>query len=398
VRLGLAGGGTGGHLVPGLQLLEEARSSTGRSLGGRDTGGHLVPGLQLLEEAPCLEDLVWFVTGRAVEERVLAGLEARLAPLPCERVRLALEPRGGGAPGPARLLSRALPTRREARSALVRHRTDVLLGLGGFTSLPCVLAARGLGIPVVLLEVNAVPGRATRWLARFSARVLHAFPHSVPARPGRRHRCIGPPLARAFRGGAPTPDESRAARVRLGFQGEGPLLLVLGGSQGAQALNRFVRVYAGLFAAHGIDLLHQVGPGRLVEGASSAAPGYRAVEYVDDVPLALRAATLVLCRGGASTVAEVGALCRPAWIVPYPYCADDHQAHNARQLAEGGGARIVRQADLDADAARALVRLAGDDGAAERGAMSRALEGRVPTDGVSRLWAELQDLAPLVRT
>jgi UDP-N-acetylglucosamine--N-acetylmuramyl-(pentapeptide) pyrophosphoryl-undecaprenol N-acetylglucosamine transferase len=342
--------------------------------------------------------LVWFVTGRNVEERVLGGLEARLAPLPCERVRLALEPRGGGAPGPARLLSRALPTRREARRALLRHRTEVLLGLGGFTSLPCVLAARGLGIPVALLEVNAVPGRATRWLARFAARVLHAFPHSVPARPGARHRCIGPPLARAFRGGAPTPDESRAARVRLGLRAEGPLLLVLGGSQGAQALNRFVRVYAALFAAHGIDVLHQVGPGRHGEGASPAR-GYRAVEYVDDVPLALRAATLVLCRGGASTVAEVGALCRPAWIVPYPYCADDHQEHNARQLAEGGGARIVRQADLDAEAARTLVRLAGDGGAAERAAMSRALAGRVPTDGVSRLWAELQELAPaLART
>jgi UDP-N-acetylglucosamine--N-acetylmuramyl-(pentapeptide) pyrophosphoryl-undecaprenol N-acetylglucosamine transferase len=181
--------------------------------------------------------------------------------------------------------------------------------------------------------------------------------------------------------------------VRLGFRAEGPLLLVLGGSQGAQALSRFVRVYAGLFAAHGIDVLHQVGPGRLGECASRF-PGYRAVEYVDDVPLALRAATLVLCRGGASTVAEVGALCRPAWIVPYPYSADDHQTHNACLLAEGGGAKIVQQAKLDADAARGLVRLLGDDGAAERAAMSQALAGSIPTDGVTRLLAELQDLTP----
>ena len=212
--MALAGGGTGGHVQPGLHLLAHAQAQ------GLD-----------------LADVLWFQTGRGVEERAFGGFEERV-PWPVERVSLRLEPEGGGAPGLARLARCTLPAVLAARRALARHGSDVLLGLGGFTCLPAVLAARSLGIPVALLEINAVAGRATRWLAPLAARVLHAWP---PARPSTRHVFTGPPLGPEF---ALPPPAAAAARRALGFPEHIPLVLVLGGSQGAQSLNRFCREHA----------------------------------------------------------------------------------------------------------------------------------------------------------
>jgi UDP-N-acetylglucosamine--N-acetylmuramyl-(pentapeptide) pyrophosphoryl-undecaprenol N-acetylglucosamine transferase len=345
LRVALAGGGTGGHILPGRYLLEHAHA------------------------AARIADVVWFQTGRAVEERAMAGLAERLAPIALERVALPLEPEGGGAPSLARLGVLTWPAARRARAALKRHRADVLVGLGGFTSLPAALAARSLGIPIVLVEINAASGRATRWLAPFSARVAHAWKATLEHGEDAKHRWIGPPLATRFVRGAPSERESLAARAALGFEPELPLLVVLGGSQGALGLNRFVAAHAAFLSANGIQVLHQTGPGRASEGASSAPPGYRVVEYVDDVARALDAATLVLCRGGASTLAEVGALARPACVVPYPHSPDRHQELNAREL--GVGVRIVSEPELDAGFARELVRLIGPAGAAEREKIDR---------------------------
>lgn len=364
LRIALAGGGTGGHILPGRYLLEHAA------------------------ECGALADVVWFQTGRAVEERAMAGLAQRLAPIELERVALPLEPEGGGAPGLGRLGVLTLPAARRARAALRRHRAEVLVGLGGFTTLPAALAARSLGIPIVLVEINAAEGRATRWLAPFSARVVHAWRATAAKHDGARHRWIGPPLAARFQRGAPSELESRAAAEALGFDPDRPLLVVLGGSQGALGLNRFIAAHAAFFAANGVQILHQTGPGRLNETAHENFEGQRAVEYVDDVHRALAAATVVLCRGGASTLAEVGALARPACVVPYPHSADHHQERNAREL--GAGVRVVDETKLDATFARDLVLLLGPAGERERRAMGAALAGIVPRDGVARLWAEIE--------
>jgi UDP-N-acetylglucosamine--N-acetylmuramyl-(pentapeptide) pyrophosphoryl-undecaprenol N-acetylglucosamine transferase len=360
----------------------------------------MVPALYLLEHlssrgaAP--EDVLWFSAGRAVERRVLASA-ARLSDLPLERVELALESARAGesrAPSWLRLLARAAPETHRASAALERHRSEVLLALGGNTVLPAALAARFLGIPVVLLEVNSVLGKATRAVAGLSERVVHAWPSTLPRRQG-RHRCIGPPLAAPFVRPPARAEEGRMARVELGFAGERPLLLVLGGSQGASGLNRFLSAHAPELLAVGLQVLHQTGPGRLAETAGPAA-GYRAVEYVDDVARALDAATLVLCRGGASTLAEVAARARPALVVPYPHHRDRHQEHNA--LGLGAGVRIVPEERLGPALVPILAHLTGPSGASERAAMSRALESALPRDGVERLADELLLVASRFRT
>ncbi|MSR62555.1 MAG: hypothetical protein EXS08_08945 [Planctomycetes bacterium] len=406
MRLALAGGGTGGHVVPGLHLLEHLRARGA------------VP-----------EDVLWFSAGRAVEERVLSGARERLGPLALERVVLSLEPAESGAPSWLRLLARTAPEMNRARRALERHASDVLLALGGYTMLPAVLAARSLGVPVVLLEINSVSGRATRALSGLSERVVHAWPtpgatlSRLPAGggPGQertstgssgpsrasvlnrlffgsgRHACFGPPLAPSFLRAEPSAEQIFAARVALGFRAELPLVLVLGGSQGAAGLNRFLRTHAAALGAAGLQVLHQTGPGRACEGADEQAGGrYRACEYLDDVASALDAATLVLCRGGASTLAEVAARARPALVVPYPHHKDRHQEKNA--LALGAGVRIVPEERLDAAFVSTLARLAGPAGERERASMASALRACMPRDGVQRLADELLLVASRFRT
>lgn len=356
MRLALAGGGTGGHIVPGLHLLAHA------------TG-------------PAPDDVLWFRAGRQVEERALAGL-----PEASERVVLRLEPEGGGAPGAAGLAWRTAPAVLRARRALAEHGSNVLLGLGGFTCLPAVLAARSLGIGVALLEVNVVSGRATRWLAPLADRVLHAWPLDADA--DHRHVHTGPPLAPELTGPRPSPAEARRA---LGFAPDRPLLVVLGGSQGAGGLNAFLTsVGARAVVASGASVLHQTGPGRSAEGLGDPLEGYRAVEYVDDVPTALAAATGVLCRGGASTLAEVAAARAPAWVVPYPHHPDRHQERNAR--AVGDGLRIVPEGELGAGIADELAAWLGPAGSVDRGRRAEALAAAVPLDGAARIWRELNDM------
>ncbi len=367
LRIAFAGGGTGGHVVPGLHLLAHARKA----------------GL-------VVDDLVWFTSGRPVEDRVFAGAAGLLADLPFERVRLALEPAGGGAPSRARLAVRTPRAVLDARATLRAHQSQVLLGLGGFTSLPAVVAARGLRIPVVLLEVNAASGLATRWLAPLAARTLHSWTASVRPRAA-RHARVGPPLSPEIAtAGAATPADRRAARAALGFDPDRPLLVVLGGSQGAGALNGFVRAHLARLAGAGLQVLHQTGPGRLNE-AAPAVSGYRALEFVEPVRTALLAATAVLCRGGASTLAEIAALRVPAIVAPYPLAAGNHQERNAREL--GQGVRIVHDAELGPFLADELVGLLEQSGDERRAAMGAALAEALPLDGARRIWDELAALA-----
>ncbi|MEX1023460.1 MAG: UDP-N-acetylglucosamine--N-acetylmuramyl-(pentapeptide) pyrophosphoryl-undecaprenol N-acetylglucosamine transferase [Planctomycetota bacterium] len=349
--LALAGGGTGGHLLPGL---------------------HLLAWFQRLERRPTR--VIWFTAGRAIEERVFRQHEP--GDYAFERVALALEPSGGGAPSIARTVLRAGPETLRARRALRRSKARVLVGLGGYTSVPAILAAKSLGLPIVLLEINATIGRATRAASGLASVVVHAWPASVPPGAGARHRVLGPPLAPVLADDLPPATEAR--------------LVVLGGSQGALGLNRFVAEHAAALVRGGFEIVHQVGPGRLREAAPPLA-GYTAVEYVDDVPALLATARLALVRGGASTLAEVAARRVPAVVVPYPHHADRHQAKNAAAL--GAGVEIVEESALSTRTVARLLALGGEAGGAERARMRAALEQAFDREAGRRLAELVGDLA-----
>ncbi|MGF1529077.1 MAG: undecaprenyldiphospho-muramoylpentapeptide beta-N-acetylglucosaminyltransferase [Candidatus Competibacterales bacterium] len=229
----------------------------------------------------------------------------------------------------------------QAAVALGRHRPRVAIGMGGFVSGPGGLAARALGIPLLIHEQNARAGTTNRWLAPLAHEVLAGFPAAFP--PGRRVQVVGNPV-RAAIAALPPPEERFAQRT-------GPLrLLVLGGSQGALALNEALPAALAPLPAHLRPVVvHQTGAkGLEITRAAYAAAAVEAdtSAFIDDMAAAYAWADLVVSRAGALTVAELAAAGVGAILVPYPHATDDHQRHNAQFLLDAGAARLLPQEKL----------------------------------------------------
>ena len=237
---------------------------------------------------------------------------------------------------------------------LRRQKPGAVLGMGGYASGPGGLAAWLMRIPLLIHEQNAVPGVTNRLLAAFATRVMESFPDSFPAR--RSALCTGNPVRAEVVALASSPLVSSLAR---GPRQAGALrLLVVGGSQGAAALNRVVPEAIARVPGRAIDVWHQVG--RLDGGETQKRYAALGIEarldpFIEDVAAAYDWAGLVLCRAGASTVFELCAAGAPAILVPYPYAADDHQSANARYLAERGAAIVLPQGDLEETTLAALL-------------------------------------------
>lgn len=291
---------------------------------GGGTGGHLTPALGLAE---ALEErghaTLFLVSGRAVERAYFADGRAH-ASLGYDESRW---PRPLALPG---AMARA---RREARA----FRPDLVVALGGGAS----AAALAVSAPRVLLEGNAIEGRSVRWMQPFARATLTMFPATAPRL--RHGVCVGPLGRRLL-----DPMPQAQARARLGLPPAGPLLLALGGSQGARAVNLAAARVAQRIAPQGGALLLLCGAGRAADAAEAAAAWPRQVfvrEHCDQMGAAYSAADFALTRGGASTVAELWLHALPAVILPYPHHKDRQQELNASALAPG--LRVVREADLD---------------------------------------------------
>jgi UDP-N-acetylglucosamine--N-acetylmuramyl-(pentapeptide) pyrophosphoryl-undecaprenol N-acetylglucosamine transferase len=300
------------------------------------TGGHVFPALAVAERLRERgAEVFWLGTRQGLEARVVpaAGIEMEWIDVHGLRGKGAL----GWVLAPFGL-GRALA---QAAGILRRRRPDVAMGLGGFASGPGGLAARLMGIPLVIHEQNAVPGLTNRWLARWASRVLEAFPGSFPAR--RRARETGNPVRAAIATLA-------APAQRLADRSGPPRLLVLGGSLGAQALNEILpQALSRLTSGQRPLVRHQAGRGKAeVTEAQYRADGVEAevCEFLDDMAAAYGWADLVVCRAGALTIAELAAAGVGAILVPYPHAADDHQSANARFLSSVGAAEQIPQSEL----------------------------------------------------
>jgi UDP-N-acetylglucosamine--N-acetylmuramyl-(pentapeptide) pyrophosphoryl-undecaprenol N-acetylglucosamine transferase len=333
---------------------------------GGGTGGHLYPALALADALVELRpDVRPFFVGasRGVEAAILPRRGVDHALLPVEGFA-----RGGGLSG-----LRALP-RLGASLLLVadlfrKLRPEAVVVTGGYAGGPAGIAAGAGRTPLVLQEQNAVPGVTTRLLSLWARQVHVAFPEAV-ARLPRRAR------ARSFMSGnpvRPAPAVGREeARSALGLPTQGLVLLVVGGSQGALALNRTLaeavrRVERGELARiAGLSVLWSTGPRHhgeaLAELAAAGEPAWvRAVPYIDDMPAALVAADLAVSRAGAMATAELLNHGLPAVLVPLPTAAADHQTKNAAALVAAGAAVLAPEAGLTGDALWSHVaRLAGD--------------------------------------
>jgi UDP-N-acetylglucosamine--N-acetylmuramyl-(pentapeptide) pyrophosphoryl-undecaprenol N-acetylglucosamine transferase len=312
----LAAGGTGGHVFPAEAVADE--------LLGRGRKVHLMS------------------EGRA------DAIAARIPGIEVHRVRAG---RFDGGPGRAvrGLADLVLGTVR-ARQLLRRLAPTVVIGFGGYASVPTMLAAVGLRLPTIIHEQNAVLGRANRRLAPHARRIATGFPTSAGVRPTDRAKCVhtGNPVRRAVL--AIGDREYRAPEPGRPIE-----LLILGGSQGARVLSEVVPPALAALPSRLREPL-RVSQQVRSEDFAAVAEVYRrhriAAElssFFEDVPARLARANLAICRAGASTVSELAAAGRPAVLIPYPHAADDHQTANARSFVEVGGGWVIPQSDLSPD-------------------------------------------------
>jgi UDP-N-acetylglucosamine--N-acetylmuramyl-(pentapeptide) pyrophosphoryl-undecaprenol N-acetylglucosamine transferase len=300
------------------------------------TGGHIFPGLAVAE---VLAARGW----RVVWMGVRTGMEARIVPRNgYEMTFVDFQGVRGKSPLHMALLPyRLLHAFWQAARAIRALRPDVVLGMGGYVSFPGGMMASALNRPLVIHEQNSIPGTTSRWLAHLADRVAASFEASFPA--ARRAIVTGNPIRAVFRG-LPPPNERFAQRT-------GALrLLVLGGSLGAQALNETLpKAIALLPQAQRPVVVHQAGERHLAvveAGYASAGVAARCVAFLDDVAAELAAADLVVCRAGATTLAELAAVGVAAILVPFPFAIDDHQTQNARSFADVGAGILLPQPQL----------------------------------------------------
>jgi UDP-N-acetylglucosamine--N-acetylmuramyl-(pentapeptide) pyrophosphoryl-undecaprenol N-acetylglucosamine transferase len=277
----------------------------------------------------------------------------------------------------------------DAAREIRRFKPDVLVGVGGYGTVPPVLAAKALGIPYVLLEQNVRPGKANRFLAVGAQRIYVQWPQARNAFPGRGSRVLftGSPLRDSLR---PVPRER--ALERFGLRADLPTVAVVGGSQGSEALNR--GAVAGLDgAAPRLQLIHVAGPQADAVRAAYQEKGARAEvrDFVQEMDLLYSAADLIVSRAGAMAIAEIAAFGVPAVLVPISRSAGDHQRENARAVVKAGGAILMEEPDcLAGGLAPVLRKLVARDPVFE--AMRRGLRPLARAGAADAILADLRGI------
>ena len=352
-----AGGGTAGHLFPGLAVAEHLSASA---------------------EPPAI---VFVGSGRDTERQWAEEAGFRYRATPCRHA-----PRSWREVAPC--LWRNLRGLLAARRLLQDEACGLVVGLGGYASLPAACAALSLGIPLVLLEQNVAPGLTTRLLARWAQRVCVSFPETQGALPRPdRVRVTGTPIRAEFVRRALKATAARSGRRQL---------LILGGSGGARSLNRNVPEALARVAPllKGWQIVHQSGANdadstRLLYARVGLKADVR--PFVSDMPHTLASTDVAVCRAGGATLAELAALGVPAVLVPYPHAAGNHQQKNAEWAVAAGGRQCVREGDSEAEftirLAEAVVPLVGDE--AERIRQSALCRQSAKPDAAERVAAEI---------
>lgn len=324
-RILFAGGGTAGHVFPALAV---ARALT--------------------ELAPDVEP-VFVGTEDRLEDRLVPAAGFRIhhvAALPLPR---RLSPSLLKVPGGLRAAVK------RCRQIISEEQAVAAATFGGYVSFPVSRAAHTVDLPLVIHEQNSVPGLANRFAGRWASRIAVTFPGSAERFPHPDKVVVT---------GNPVRDEMLSldldarradARAAFGLDPDIPTLLVFGGSQGARSLNRAIVKAHGLWSApEQLQVLHAAGGSLHGEAAAAwerarsqtSGPRVRCVDFIEDMGAAYAAADIVVCRAGATSIAELTALGRPSVLVPYPHATRDHQMHNARALAQVGGAQVIEDAEL----------------------------------------------------
>lgn len=303
------------------------------------TGGHVYPGIAIARQfmARCPGTAVLFVGHRGgLEERLVPGEGFQLATVTVQALK------GRSRLAQVRALAALGVGTYQAVRVVRRWRPHLVIGAGGYVMGPVILAATLLRVPRVLMEQNLVPGLTVRSLARYAQRVFTSFQDSTAYLPGRPVVYTGTPVREAICALGNVAPRQRDAHLHL---------LVFGGSQGAHRINQALLEAAPRLAAYQprLQLVHQTGEADYAEVAAAYAQAGLQAEvqpFFHDMAARYHWADLVLCRAGASTLAELTTCGKPAILVPYPYAADDHQRHNALAMERQGAAQVILDAEL----------------------------------------------------
>lgn len=323
MRLLIAAGGTGGHLFPGIAV---ARAFKEVNPGG---------------------DVLFVGSEKGLEKEILEREGFRRETLGVGRIK------GEGWSERVKTFLSLPGSFLRARSILRDFRPDVVLGIGGYSSGPVILTAFWLKIPRAILEPNAIPGFTNRILARLVNAIFVAFPKAEGFFPANKVRLTGTPVRSEL---------TEVGRVFVGAHGHAPVqrdsnkpftVLVLGGSQGATAINQAVTAALSKLEGSGktFRLIHQTGSndeGWVKEAYARTKLAHEVTAFLTDMARVYGETDLVVSRAGASTIAELMATRTPSLLVPYPFAADDHQRVNAEFIAAAGGAEVISNADLGA--------------------------------------------------
>lgn len=320
MKLIIAGGGTGGHLFPGIAVAEEFLS--------RDSAN----------------EVLFVGTERGIEARAVPAAGYRLETISAAGIR------GKGGLSQIKGALMMLYGYAQSRRILKAFRPDLVLGVGGYASLPMVLASRGMQIPRFIHEQNAIPGMTNKVLARFADRVFVTLEESAKFFPKEKTLLTGNPLRRQIleQAASSAGEEPRAGRQER-FR-----LLVFGGSQGAHAINMAMLEALPFLEriSDRLEIRHQTG----ARDAEEVAEAYQshgfagaATAFIDDMATAYQRADLVICRAGATTIAEVTATGKACIFIPFPHAVDDHQRRNAEALLKKQACFMLPERELSGE-------------------------------------------------
>ncbi|HUS57274.1 MAG TPA: undecaprenyldiphospho-muramoylpentapeptide beta-N-acetylglucosaminyltransferase [Planctomycetota bacterium] len=363
MKIILAGGGTGGHTIPGIALAQRIENDGGSKA-------------------------MFITSSREVDVHLMRRYGFRA-------LHLAIQPFGANPMTWPRGLADGLLALRQANRAIEDFGPDAIVGLGGYVSFFPILAAKLRRLPIVLLEQNVIPGKATRWLAPFAQEIACQWQETMRHLSVKvRARVTGNPVRAEVLAGT-----REVAARKLGLDPEKKTLLVLGGSQGSHALNEMMIASAAGIAhlAPGLQVVHlsnKADHERVEQAYKNAGIKAAVFTFLDEMDLAYSASDVALSRAGGTTIAEMAACGIPSILVPYPFAADDHQRHNAQALADAGAAVVLEQDAFCVDLLAGLIcKFLDDEGLARR--MHQASLDKARPDAANAI---IEKLRSFVRT
>ncbi len=307
------------------------------------TGGHLFPAIATAQQLENDYTIEWLGVPDRLETELVPGT------YPLHTVKMG-GVQGGFGLSSAKLLAKFAKSTAQVRRLLKRGNFQGVFTTGGYIAAPAIIAARSLGLPAILHESNALPGKVTRWLSPWCTAVALGFPEAAEHLPKAETVAVGTPVRSQFLQSA----ENSAGLTDIEIPADAQLIAVVGGSQGAVAINKMVRAAAPAWLEAGKWIVHITGTSD-PDADSFSHPHYIHRTFYSDMAALFQRANIAVSRAGSGTLIELAITGTPSVLIPYPFAAEDHQTYNAKAFANAGAAELHQQSELTAELLQAIV-------------------------------------------